>query len=63
MKKEFYYKQTNILILFLYRLITAILLKNAIFEILPNFEPTFRDEDLEVEKKPEDILKRIVLAS
>ena len=43
--------------------LTAILLKNAIFEILPNFEPIVRDEDLEAAKKPGDMLKRIVLAS
>ena len=37
--------------------------KNAIFEILANFGTTFADEDLEIPKKPEDMLKRIVLAS
>ena len=37
--------------------------KNAIFEILANFGTMFADEGLEVLKKPEDMLKRIVLAS
>ena len=43
--------------------LTAILLKNAIFEILPNIEPIVSGEDLEIAKKPEDMLTKIVLAS
>ena len=43
--------------------LTPILLKIAIFEILPNFEPIVSSEDLEIAKKPEDMLKSIVLAS
>ena len=37
--------------------------KNAIFEILANFGTMFRNEKLEIEQKPEDMLKRLVLAS
>ena len=37
--------------------------KNAIFEILANFGTRFRDEELKIEQKPEDMLKRLVLAS
>ena len=37
--------------------------KNAIFEILANFGTMFRDEELEIEQKPEDMLKRDILAS
>ena len=37
--------------------------KNAIFEILAKFGTMFRDEKLEIEQKPEDMLKRLVLAS
>ena len=33
------------------------------FEILANFGTMFRDEELEVEQKTEDMLKRLVLAS
>ena len=43
--------------------LTSILLNTVIFEILPNFEPIFRDEDSGREKKPEDMLKSIVFAS
>ena len=41
----------------------SIMQKMAIFEILANFETMLRAEDAEVAKKPEDRLKRIVLAS
>ena len=37
--------------------------KNAIFEILAKFGTMFRDEELEIEQKPEDMLKRLALAS
>ena len=37
--------------------------KNAIFEILANFGTMFRDEELEIEQKSEDMLKRRVLPS
>ena len=37
--------------------------KIAIFVILAYFEHMVRDEELELAKKPEDMLKRIVLAS
>ena len=37
--------------------------KNAIFEILANFGTMCADEGLAVPEKPEDMLKRIVLAS
>ena len=35
----------------------------VIFEILPKFDPIFRAEELQVAKKPEDMSRRIVLAS
>ena len=41
----------------------AILAKIAIFVILAYFEHIVRGEELEVAKKTEDMLKRIVLAS
>ena len=37
--------------------------KNAIFEILANFGTMFKDEELEIEQKPEGMLKWLVLAS
>ena len=37
--------------------------KNAIFGILANFGTMFRDEELEIKQKPEDMLKRLVLSS
>ena len=40
----------------------AILAKIAISVILANFDPIFRDEGLEIAKKSEDMLKRIVVA-
>ena len=43
--------------------LTPILLKIAIFDILANFEPTFIDQRMEMAKKPEDMLKTIVIAS
>ena len=43
--------------------LTPILLKIAIFDILANFELIFSGEGLEVAKKPEDMLKTIVIAS
>ena len=42
---------------------TLILLKIAIFGILAKFDAIFRDEGLEIFKKPEDMLKRIGLSS
>ena len=45
------------------RLLTLILVKIAIFVMLANFEHVVTGEELEVTKKPEDMLKRIVLAS
>ena len=42
--------------------LTPILLKIAIFDILANFEPIFSGEGVEVAKKPEDMLKTIVIA-
>ena len=42
---------------------TSILLKDAIFGILAKFDAIFRDEGLEIFKKPEDMLKSMVLAS
>ena len=41
----------------------TILAKIAIFVILATFDPIFRGVELEVAKKPEDMLKIIVLAS
>jgi hypothetical protein len=41
----------------------TILAKIAIFEILPNFDPIFSGEGMEMAKKPEDMLKTIVIAS
>ena len=41
----------------------AILAKIAIFVILAYFEHIVRDEELQVAKKPEDMLKIVVLAS
>ena len=35
----------------------------VIFEILPNFEPIFGGEDMQIAKKTEDMLKGFVLAS
>ena len=43
--------------------LTSILLNTVIFEILPNFEPIFSGEGMEMAKKPEDMLKTIVIAS
>jgi len=43
--------------------LTPILLNIAIFDILPNFEPIFIDEGVEMAKKTEDMLKTIVIAS
>ena len=43
--------------------IIIIMLKIAIFEILANFDTMFRDEDVEIAKKTEDMLKIIVSAS
>ena len=34
-----------------------------IFEVLPKFDSIFEDEGMEIAKKPEDMLKRIVVAS
>ena len=42
--------------------LTPILLKIAIFGILANFNAIFGDEKLMLFKKPEDMLKSIVLA-
>ena len=42
--------------------LTPIMLKIAIFKILANFDTMFRVEDLDIAKKTEDMLKRIVLA-
>ena len=39
------------------------MLKIAIFEILAKFGAMFRGENLEIAKKTEDMLKRIVLSS
>ena len=43
--------------------LTPILLKIAIFDILANFKPIFNGEGMEMVKKPEDMLKTIVIAS
>ena len=39
-------------------LLIPILLKIAIFEILPKFEPIFRDEEMEVAKKTARYVKK-----
>ena len=41
----------------------TILLKNAIFDIVANFEPVFSGQGIEMVKKPEDMLKTMVIAS
>ena len=43
--------------------LTPILLKIAIFDILAKFEHIFIGEGIEMAKKPEDMLKTIVIAS
>ena len=43
--------------------LTPILLKIAILDILAKFEPIFIEEKVEMAKKTEDMLKRIVIPS
>ena len=41
----------------------TILAKIAIFEVLPNFDPIFRGEGVQMAKKTEDMLKTVDIAS